>query len=331
MVLLRTACPSCSSLANDSASTIWTTSSVCGDFASTATRLTNYMTFFQMPPRFTGPCRTSWSSLEGLLVLLRRLSYPARLGDLCEEFGRSKPVLSLIFNTMLQWVWERYSGTLMDPFTRPYFTQERITRYTEAVARKVGVQLWVWAFLDGTVRRICRPNEDQREYYSGHKRYHCLKYQAVTTPDGLITCLHGPYEGRRHDAGIFQRSGLKGQLTEHMNRPGGGTYCLYGDSAYPLSLYLQKGYLGNQLDLNEQAFNTHMSSVRQAVEWSFDDMATLWAYLDMKRQQRVRLQPVALFYRVATLLTNCYICMRRGNRTSDYFHVLPPDIREYLA
>ena len=54
-----------------------------------------------MPAQFVAPCRTAWTILVGLLVLLRRLTYPARLGDLCEEFGRSKPVLSTIFNIML--------------------------------------------------------------------------------------------------------------------------------------------------------------------------------------------------------------------------------------
>ena len=105
---------------------------------------------------------------------------------------------------------------------------------------------------------------------------------------------------------------------------------IYGDSAYPLSLHLQKGFLGNALTPEQQAFNSHMSSVREAAEWSFDDIVTLWAYLDMKRQQKVLLQPVGLFYRVGAILANCHFCLKRGNRTSDYFGVLPPQLRDYL-
>lgn len=282
-----------------------------------------------LPPRFSSPCRVTWTSLEGLLVLLRRLAYPARLGDLCEEFGRSKPVLSVIFNTMLIWTWERWGALLTDPFAR-YLDQERIASYSRAVAGKSNVDLNIWGFIDGTVRRICRPDEDQREYYNGHKRLHGLKYQVVTTPDGLICSLSGPYEGRRHDAGVFARSGLLEQLQQHMNLPGGETYALFGDSAFPFSVYLQKGYAGNHLTPAQEAFNARMSSVRQAVEWSFEEITTYWPYLDMKRQQKVGLQPVGLHFRVAVLLINCLTCMKRGNEVSDYFQLSPPILQDYL-
>ena len=33
-----------------------------------------------------------------------------------------------------------------------------------------------WGFIDGTPRPICRPTVDQENYYSGHKRFHCVKY-----------------------------------------------------------------------------------------------------------------------------------------------------------
>ena len=55
----------------------------------------------EVPDMFTSPIRVTWTGLESVLVLLSHLAYPARLGDLCEEFGRSKGVLSVIFSTML--------------------------------------------------------------------------------------------------------------------------------------------------------------------------------------------------------------------------------------
>ena len=47
---------------------------------------------------------------------------------------------------------------------------------------------------------ICRPKHLQEQCYSGHKRQHELKFQAIMVPCGLITNLYGPVEGRRHDA-----------------------------------------------------------------------------------------------------------------------------------
>lgn len=61
-----------------------------------------------------------------------------------------------------------------------------------------------WAFMDATKRAICRPGVDQQEYYSGHSREHCLKYQSVLPPDGIIVSLKGAWPGRRHDAGMFR-------------------------------------------------------------------------------------------------------------------------------
>ena len=119
----------------------------------------------EVPDRFTSPICVTWTGLEGLLVLLRRLAYPARLGDLCEEFGRSKGVLSVIFSTMLIWIWERWGTLVTDPFTR-YLNQERTARYSQAVLETTGVDLNIWGFINGTVRAICRLNDDQQEYYS---------------------------------------------------------------------------------------------------------------------------------------------------------------------
>ena len=75
-------------------------------FRLTGQQLKDVYFALQVPHNYRSPvCRTKWSGMEGLLILLRRLCYPSRLSDLCEEFGRSKPVLPLIFNTILMWMW----------------------------------------------------------------------------------------------------------------------------------------------------------------------------------------------------------------------------------
>jgi len=43
------------------------------------------------------------------------------------------------------------------------------------------------------------PKENQELYYSGYQKCHAVKYQAVLTPDGLISHLGGPYTGRESD------------------------------------------------------------------------------------------------------------------------------------
>jgi hypothetical protein len=52
-------------------------------------------------------------------------------------------------------------------------------------------QLLQWdriGFIDDTQRIICRPGtRPQRKWYSGYKKFHGIKSQGVTTPDGLMS------------------------------------------------------------------------------------------------------------------------------------------------
>ncbi len=51
----------------------------------------------QLPPKYVCRNGTSASGMEALMILLRRLSYPNRWGDLVPLFGRAEPELSVIF------------------------------------------------------------------------------------------------------------------------------------------------------------------------------------------------------------------------------------------
>ena len=49
-----------------------------------------------------------------------------------------------------------------------------------------GVAYSCFGFIDGTVRPIARPTQNQREVFSGHERCQAIKFQAVTLPNGLM-------------------------------------------------------------------------------------------------------------------------------------------------
>ena len=49
-----------------------------------------------------------------------------------------------------------------------------------------------FGFIDGTVRPIARPGDNQHILYNGHKRVHALKSQSVVLPNGLIANMYGP-------------------------------------------------------------------------------------------------------------------------------------------
>jgi hypothetical protein len=97
--------------------------------------------------------------------------------------------------------------------------------------------LAVGGFLDGTVRKICRPGEFQESVYNGHKKSTALKYQAVTAPDGLKVSLAGPFGGRSHDNEMLRQSGLLKSLASLDYGVNEGHFFMYGDAGYVLSRY----------------------------------------------------------------------------------------------
>ena len=156
-----------------------------------------------------------------------------------------------------------------------------------------------------------RPRVHQRMFYNGHKRVHALKFQVVTTPGGLICHLYGPVVGSRHDARMLAESGLPPQLQQHMQLLAGPPYVLFGDPAYPLSPYLQKAYAGAALTQQQTTFNTDMATVRQSVEWSFGDITVTWAFVHFKKNLKIGLQPLALYYMVTATATQSSKATRR--------------------
>jgi hypothetical protein len=90
-------------------------------------------------------------------------------------------------------------------------------------------------FIDGTNRRISRPKMDQGIFYSGHKHYHCFKFQSWVTPDGLISHIFGPIPGHRHDLFLWSKSRIEEEI---MCLPEFDDFCLFGDQGYHTSGHL---------------------------------------------------------------------------------------------
>lgn len=111
--------------------------------------------------------------------------------------------------------------------------RSRLDLYTDAVFQKFYVLRNCVAFIDGTVIGISRPSGDmkQRILYNGHKRKHSLKFQAVTSPDGIIAHIFGPIEGRWHEWTMYVRSFLDDILLEVLSVTGIQCF-LYGHSGY---------------------------------------------------------------------------------------------------
>lgn len=104
----------------------------------------------------------------------------------------------------MNYIYNNFGHLLSDLRNLPWHNLERFRLYADAVEAKGAPIPNCFGFIDGTTRGICRPSENQEAYYSGHKRQHCEKYQAVSCPDGMIVSLKGGYEGRKHNAAILR-------------------------------------------------------------------------------------------------------------------------------
>jgi len=288
--------------------------------------------YLHIPDRFVCSQGTICNGLEGLCMLLKRLAYPCRYFDMISTFARPVAELCMITNTVLDWIHENH-GFRLTSWNQPFLSQISLEQYAQAVARNDVPLQNCFGFVDGTVRPICRPGENQQAVYNGHKRVHALKYQAIAVPNGLIANLYGPIEGNRHDAAMLRESGLLNDLQRFAFDRAGNAMCIYGDPAYPLSPHLMCPYRVWEVPVitaEMQAFNQAMSSVRVSVEWLFKDVSEYFKFIDFKKNMKLQLSAVGKQYIVSALLRNTLTCFY-GNLTSQTFQMEPPLPDYYLS
>ena len=142
----------------------------------------------KIPGKFICPNGTGE---EGLIMLLKRFAYPCRLSDMVPRFGRSVPEITLILAEITDHV-VNTQGHLLQDLDQPWLQPYHLDEFARAIHQKDAALDNCWGFVDGTIRPICRLGEKQRVMYNGHKRVHCLKFQSVVAPNGMIANLFGP-------------------------------------------------------------------------------------------------------------------------------------------
>ena len=140
---------------------------------------------------------------------------------------------------------------------------QRMPYYTELISNKTGgVARDIWGFIDGTFHKTARPIYHQWTVYTRFKKCHGLKFLSVFVPDGFIACLLGPVPAKTHDSRLLQESELLQQLQTIMPpTPATTIYSLYGDLAYPQTVYLVGGFQNVDRGSDEALYNRLLSSV----------------------------------------------------------------------
>jgi hypothetical protein len=263
---------------------------------------------------------------EALLLLCARLAVPGRWVDHMKLFGGSEGFLSEVFFGILKQIHDRFADRLLNNLGR---YSDQFPRWSALVAAKGGAIPNCIGFLDNTKRGICRPKRNQHASYCGYKKKHCLSYQAVISPVGIIFDLNGPHAGFEPDVTCLVDSTLLTRL-EDVCTILARLFVLYADRGYPMHELLWVAHRGAAIGEFEAEWNRVMNRERTSVEWGYGKVTSLWSYLDHKQQQKLLLQPVAMHYIVAVILTNCHTCMN-GSVTTSWFQTKAPSLESYLG
>ena len=94
------------------------------------------------------------------------------------RFGRPAPVLSVITNEVLEFIYTNHSYRILQ--WNPAILQPvKLEEYANATQIKGGALDNCFGFIDGTVRPISQPGENQRIIYDRHKRVYALAWLPV--------------------------------------------------------------------------------------------------------------------------------------------------------
>ena len=114
------------------------------------------------------------ASVPTLCMFLKRYAYPCRYGDLVCHFARPVPELSIITNHMMDLIYGRWHH-LLTRYNHDLLSPPKLLQYAQVIEQAGAALDNCWGFVDGTVRPVCRPSENQRAIYNGHKRIHSIK------------------------------------------------------------------------------------------------------------------------------------------------------------
>lgn len=124
-----------------------------------------------------------------------------------------------------------------------------------------------------------------------------MKFPAITSPDGLIISLDGPYLGKDSDAAIWNDTGIDDRLDAIME--GHTRLFLYGDSVYSEKRYIFAPFRrpanasGRYMTQAQREYNKHLSRDRISVEQAFGLILSQFKACELKSTQRLGLSPIA--------------------------------------
>lgn len=282
-------------------------------------------------------CRVN--SEEAFLIYLCRMHSFNKLTTIEREFGLSYTIISRIYNEVTYRMAVQHFDLLfnnLDYFALrfPLYNQKIHTTWARVHphdAIPLNYQ-HMCGFQDGTRLEICRPgghHDLQARCYNGNHRIHCLEFQGVSFPDGMIGDLYGPVCGARHD-GYMNNASLIMERMRDCQINSIIKYSLYRDKAYRNQP--PYGYAAHRAPQEPAVIdpalaheNRLMSTFRLGIEWSFGKVTECTKFLETCRL-KIFMQPVALHYINAVIFANTHTCLY-ASQAALFHDCQPPSLR----
>ena len=90
-------------------------------------------------------------------------------------FGRNMTEMHLIYNKMVDHLYQQHAEKLND-WNQPMLATGQLQIHADTIHAKGAPLDSCFGFVDGTVRRIAIPENNQCQVYNRHKRVHALKF-----------------------------------------------------------------------------------------------------------------------------------------------------------
>ncbi|XP_068706592.1 putative nuclease HARBI1 [Montipora foliosa] len=173
-------------------------------------------------------------------------------------------------------------------------TNEAETRASIATFEELSDLPNIAGAIDGTHVKIKAPKESAVDYFSRYQQ-HDVAVQGIVDGRKIFLDIVAGFPGSLHDARVLRNSSIYDRadrgdvLAAPIHVIGGHEIQLYlvGDSAYPLSRWLQKPYPEGTRHPSEIEFNKQLSAARVKVEYAFGIVKGRWRILSFIEETSV--------------------------------------------
>lgn len=204
---------------------------------------------------------------------------------------------------------------------------ERLELYVEVISELTNRESVIWNFIDDTFQDFCKSKANQKIHFSEHKWRHDFHFQEIVNFDDMMWSLFDFTLNKQNDWSIYEKSSILRVLREIMIEHDTLLY-LYDDLAYNDRFEVMTSFSNS--NSQQKKFNKIMSTMRIAVENSFDIIRNLWIAHAFEKSMKFELQSVIAYYMIAVLLINCYTCLR-DNQISKRFMIRSSTLHQYLS